>query len=191
MLTRLLNGLSVLALCVLTSCGSDGNNGGSGSPGEDGKDTVCTTEPAADGVYVICKKPDGSVSKAKIENGKPGEPGEPGEPGTGGGSGIVKEISCSYKWEVPGEPAGRYYQVNYTVLRTAAESAIASLHTLYYVGAAGQPDSMTTIVWGKASGMQAKAPIGNYMWDVSLVSDSQMKLKKKSPSVEEKVVPCS
>lgn len=130
-------------------------------------------------------------------DGKPGDPGKPadpipGKPGENGRPGtdaVIKEIVCESKWELEGEPTGRYYDVFYVVLRMSADTAWAALKTTYNVGGQAVLDTEQTALFPKTSGKAERAPVNTLLWKASLLSDTEA-LITKEPGNEEREIPC-
>lgn len=133
-----------------------------------------------------------TVACGKAEDGDQGPRGPSGEtpkplPGQPGRDAVTKEINCSVKWELEGQPAGRYYDVMYVVMRLAAESTFAGLRTTYFVGGQSVLDTEQTVIYPKASGKAQTSPIKTTLWEAELISDEKALITKQPGNIEEEV----
>lgn len=170
--------LVLLALFAI-SCGRAKD----GQDGANGNSPNCFIETLNDASYLICTNPDGTRSRTEIKN------GEDGANGSNGQDAITKEITCEYRWELSGAPAGRYYNISYTVLKSAKGASIATLLASYHTQTDTTAENALTTVWSKASGFNDLAPVSSALWFVRLDGETKARLTRV-PFKEERTIPC-
>jgi hypothetical protein len=158
MFKKLLKGLSCVALvCVLAHCGKDGRDGQDGDSNPPGEKPETPT-PLPEG---------------------PGVPEQPGEGGV-----IKTTILCKVKWDLAGEPKGRFYNIEYNVVKETS----ASLKVSYTANGETLNETPITVTWGADSVMPDDAPLVGILWKASLLSDDKAKIERRHSGETKEIV---
>jgi len=134
-------------------------------------------------------------------DGNDGAPGEPGAPGADGKPGLPddepkppplpedvdKTYVCETKWDLTGMPAGRYYALSYTVLKTKSKEAFASFTMKYHT----EQNSLPLQKYEKhyavgTEGMEA-ALVSTVVWQASLNSKGGAVFKNLALNADKEV----